>query len=54
MRGACEHLRERLETRIDASVGLLEPTLTILLAIAIGGIVLSIYTPMFHMFEVLE
>ncbi|GAA5510533.1 type II secretion system F family protein [Novipirellula caenicola] len=54
LRGACEHLRERLETRIDASVGLLEPTLTILLAVAIGGIVLSIYTPMFHMFEVLE
>ncbi|TWT81058.1 Type II secretion system protein F [Planctomycetes bacterium CA13] len=54
LHGACEHLRERLETRIDASVGLLEPTLTILLAVAIGGIVLSIYTPMFHMFEVLE
>ncbi len=54
LHGACDHLRERLETRIDATVGLLEPTLTILLAIAIGGIVLSIYTPMFHMFEVLE
>jgi type II secretory pathway component PulF len=54
MRGTTNHLRERLETRIDASVGLLEPVLTILLAIAIGGIVLSIYTPMFHMFEVLE
>jgi len=54
MRGTCEHLRERLETRIDVTVGLLEPTLTITLAAAIGGIVLSIYTPMFHMFEVLE
>lgn len=54
LQGACEHLRERLETRIDTTVGLLEPTLTILLAVAIGGIVLSIYTPMFHMFEVLE
>ncbi|QDT07670.1 Type II secretion system protein F [Rubripirellula lacrimiformis] len=54
MKGTCEHLRERLETRIDATVGLLEPVLTIGLAIAIGGIVLSIYTPMFHMFEVLE
>lgn len=54
MRGTCEHLRERLETRIDATVGLLEPMLTIGLAILIGGIVLSIYTPMFHMFEVLE
>ena len=54
MRGACAHLKERLETRIDATVGLLEPVLTISLAAAIGGIVLSIYTPMFHMFEVLE
>lgn len=54
MRGTCEHLRERLETRIDTTVGMLEPTLTITLAAAIGGIVLSIYTPMFHMFEVLE
>ena len=54
MRGTCEHLRERLETRIDATVGLLEPVLTISLAIAIGVMVLSIYTPMFHMFEVLE
>lgn len=54
MRGTCNHLRERLETRLDATVGMLEPTLTIVLAAAIGGIVLSIYTPMFHMFEVLE
>lgn len=54
MRGTCEHLRERLETRVDATVGMLEPALTILLAAAIGFIVLSIYTPMFHMFEVLE
>ncbi|TWT53929.1 putative type II secretion system protein F [Rubripirellula amarantea] len=54
MRGTCEHLRERLESRIDATVGLLEPVLTISLAVAIGVMVLSIYTPMFHMFEVLE
>lgn len=54
MRGVCDHLRERLETRIDASVGMIEPVLTISLAAMIGGIVLSIYTPMFHMFEVLE
>jgi type IV pilus assembly protein PilC len=52
--GTSQHLRERLETRLDAMVGLLEPVLTILLAVAIGAIVLSIYMPMFHMFEVLE
>jgi len=54
MSGTCNHLRERLETRIDATVGLLEPTLTIGLAAMIGGVVLSIYMPIFHMFEVLE
>ena len=54
MRGTCEHLRERLETRMDATVGMLEPALTIGLAIMIGTMVLSIYTPMFHMFEVME
>jgi type II secretory pathway component PulF len=54
MNGTCNHLRERLESRVDASVGLLEPVLTIGLAAMIGGIVLSIYMPIFHMFEVLE
>ena len=54
MRGTCDHLRERLETRIDATVGILEPLLTISLAFMIGTMVLAIYTPMFHMFEVLE
>ena len=54
MRGECVHLRERLETRIDTTVGMREPTLTLLLTTAIGGIVPSIYTPMFYMFEVLE
>ncbi|MFG0289777.1 MAG: type II secretion system F family protein [Rhodopirellula sp. JB044] len=54
LEGTCHHLRERLESRIDATVGMLEPILTISLAALIGGMVLSIYTPMFHMFEVLE
>lgn len=54
MRSTGEHLQNRLENRIDATVGMLEPILTISLAVAIGAIVLSIYTPMFHMFEVLE
>ncbi|EMI46437.1 type II secretion system F family protein [Rhodopirellula sp. SWK7] len=54
LEGTCHHLRERLESRIDATVGMLEPILTISLAAMIGGMVLSIYTPMFHMFEVLE
>lgn len=54
MRGTCVHLRERLESRMDATIGLIEPILTISLAVVIGAVVLSIYMPMFHMFEVLE
>jgi type II secretory pathway component PulF len=54
LNGACQHLRNRLENRIDTTLGLLEPSLTILLASAIGTVVLSIYMPMFRMYEVLE
>ncbi|QEG38773.1 type II secretion system F family protein [Roseimaritima ulvae] len=54
MRGTCVHLRERLVSRMDATIGLIEPVLTISLAVVIGAVVLSIYMPMFHMFEVLE
>ena len=52
--GACKHLREVVEARIDASLGVLEPIITIGLASIVGSIVLSIYMPMFNMFEVLE
>lgn len=54
MQGACKHLRTQLERRIDRAVGLLEPALTLSLAVIIGTVVMSIYLPMFHMFEVLE
>lgn len=54
MVGACRHLRQQLERRIDASVSLIEPILTLSLAVIIGTVVMSIYMPMFHMFEVLE
>ncbi len=54
MQGACKHLRSQLERRTDRVVGLLEPILTLSLAVIIGTVVMSIYLPMFHMFEVLE
>ena len=54
MVGACRHLRQQLERRIDASVSLIEPILTLGLAAVIGTVVMSIYMPMFHMFEVME
>lgn len=54
MQGASQHLRNQLERRIDAAVSMIEPVLTLSLAAIIGAVVMSIYLPMFHMFEVLE
>lgn len=54
MVGACRHLRFQLERRIDGAVSAIEPILTLSLAGVIGTVVMSIYMPMFHMFEVLE
>lgn len=53
-RGAVELIKQRMQNRLQAALGILEPTLTILLATCIGWIVLAIYMPMFHMFDVLD
>ncbi len=53
-RSVRDHLVQRIEARTNAILATLEPVLTILLASAIGSVVLAIYMPMFHMFEVLE
>lgn len=52
--GSCELVRSRMDARINAALGFLEPALTISLAACIGWIVLAIYMPMFHMFDVLD
>ena len=52
--GAYNLVKNRLETRINAALGILEPTLTVSLATCIGWIVLAIYMPMFKMFDVLD
>lgn len=52
--GACQLVKNRLETRINAALGILEPALTVSLAICVGWIVLAIYMPMFKMFDVLD
>lgn len=54
MSGACNHLRAQLERRVDGSISAIEPILTLGLATLIGSVVMSIYMPMFNMFEVLE
>lgn len=54
MSGACRHLQHQIDRRIEATVSLIEPVLTLGLAAIIGTVVMSIYLPMFHMFEVLE
>ncbi len=52
--GSVQLVKSRLETRMTAMLGIIEPVLTISLAACIGWIVLAIYMPMFHMFDVLE
>ena len=52
--GACQLVKNRLESRINAALGILEPTLTVSLATCVGWIVLAIYMPMFKMFDVLD
>ncbi len=52
--GSCEIVKKQLENRLNAVLGSLEPILTIGLAACIGWIVLAIYMPMFHMFDVLD
>ncbi len=52
--GAYQLVKNRLETRINAALGILEPTLTVSLATCVGWIVLAIYMPMFKMFDVLD
>ena len=43
------HLREDVEKYTSAMVGAIEPVLTALLAVIVGGILLAIYLPMFDM-----
>ncbi len=52
--GAVQLVKRRLETRVNAALGVLEPALTVSLATCVGWIVLAIYMPMFRMFDVLD
>ena len=52
--GSCQLVKSRFETRMNAALGVIEPAMTISLAACIGWIVLAIYMPMFHMFDVLD
>jgi type IV pilus assembly protein PilC len=49
-----EHLRKQIERQAEWMVGMLEPLLTIGMAIAIGIILLAIYMPMFGMIDAVE
>lgn len=53
-KGVRDHLRRRLEEKIDTVVGLIEPAVTLGLAIVIGVIVLAIYMPMFGMVNAVQ
>jgi type IV pilus assembly protein PilC len=49
-----EHLRKQIERQAELMVGMLEPILTISMAVAIGIILLAIYLPMFGMIDAVE
>lgn len=53
-KGVRDHLRRRLEDKVDTAVGLIEPAVTLGLAIVIGVIVLAIYMPMFGMVNAVQ
>ncbi|WP_197526448.1 type II secretion system F family protein [Botrimarina colliarenosi] len=42
-------LEEEIQRKTDLAIGVIEPTLTISMAAAVGGILLAIYLPMFDM-----
>jgi type IV pilus assembly protein PilC len=49
-----DHLRKQIERQAEWLVGMLEPILTIGMAVAIGIILLAIYLPMFGMIDAVE
>ena len=49
-----EHLRKDIERRADLFVGAIEPILTIGMALAVCGILLAIYMPMFGMVDAVK
>ncbi len=48
-----DYYKERLEYSIESLVALLKPALTCLLAIIVGGIVISVMLPMFNMVNII-
>ena len=52
--GVRDLLERKIKDRMDATLGVIEPALTVLLAVLIGFIVLAIYLPMFGMIDALE
>ena len=49
-----EHLHQGILRKVNLFVGMLEPVLTIGMAITVGAILLAIYLPMFDMAQVVD
>ena len=49
-----DHLKKDVERKTDNFVRVVEPILTILMAMLVGGILLAIYMPMFGMLDLVE
>ncbi len=49
-----DHLKKDIERKTDNFVRVVEPIMTILMALLVGGILLAIYMPMFGMLDLVE
>jgi type IV pilus assembly protein PilC len=45
---------ERIETRIDTFVGLIEPVIIILMGVLLAGMLLAVYMPIFNIIKVVR
>lgn len=49
-----DHLKKDIQRKTESFVGVVEPILTILMAMLVGGILMAIYMPMFGMLDLVD
>jgi type IV pilus assembly protein PilC len=54
LKEAAEVFDERIETRIDTFVGLIEPVIIILMGVLLAGMLLAVYMPIFNIIKVVR
>ena len=51
---AAAHYEREVEEAVDALTAVIEPLLVVVLGLAVGGILIAIYLPMFELVDVIE